>query len=116
MVATEAWRSKNQLIGFVAQMSGMTKGKDPFHRHCLVMRERNAEEPQPANGGPQDRRESMIRETGLFTLDELKGRHREAIDTLAGLIPTPLFIDPIFEHSKRRARAQKDAELASDGV
>jgi hypothetical protein len=54
----------------------------------------------------------------MFTLDELKGRHREAIDTLAELIPPPLFIDPIFEHPKRRARDQKDAELAprSDGA
>jgi hypothetical protein len=66
------------------------------------MRERNAEQPQPANGGAstQDTRERMIRETELFTLDELKGRHREAIDTLAGLFPTRLFIDPLCDFGK----------------
>ena len=90
----------------------MTKGKEPFHRHCLVSRgtqgpiETGGEVTQPANGGAplQDMRARMIRESGLFTLDELKGRHRQAIDKLVELIPTPLFMDPIFEHPKWRSR------------
>jgi hypothetical protein len=111
ILATEAWRSKGQLIGFVGQMSGMTKEK-PFHRHCLFRRgtegplEDAGEATQSANGraAHQDMRARMIRETGLFKLDELKGRHREAINKLADLIKTPLFTDPIFEHPKRLAR------------
>jgi hypothetical protein len=100
IVATEAWRSKNQLTGFVGQMSGMNKG-NAFHRHCLVIRGTEGSSPS------QDPRTRMIEETGLFTLDELKGRHRKAIDKLVEIIPTPLFEDPIFKHPEYVNRSRE---------
>jgi hypothetical protein len=116
IVATEAWRSKNQLIGFVGQMSGMNKG-NAFHRHCLVVRgtegpiEDDGEPTQArlANGGSpsQDPRTRMFQETGSFKLDELKGRHRNAIDKLSEIIPTPLFEDPIFNHPEHIKRSRE---------
>jgi len=114
MVATEAWRSKNQLTGFVGQMSGMNKG-NAFHRHCLVVRgteglrdgEPGGHRPPAQKIPSQDPRTRMIQETGLFTLDELKGRHRKAIDKLVEIIPTPLFEDPIFNHPEHIKRSRE---------
>jgi hypothetical protein len=106
--------------------SGINKGMKPFQRHCLVIRgtdrpledDGEATQARPTNGGAssQDLRERMFGQTGLFTREKLRGRHRQAIDQLARILPKPIFDDPIFKHPEYIYAASREPEPKSPEI
>jgi hypothetical protein len=105
-VATQIVNDRD-VIQIVGMLYGITKNLQNFERRCLI-RKSNA----PIYGFKESAdydglRQRMIRETGVFTHAELKGGHRDAIDTLAKYLPETqkLFEDPIFNHPRFKSSA-----------
>jgi hypothetical protein len=107
-VASQVWWSpENKLIGLFGQLSGLNNGKNAFSRHCLILRAAEGQEesgfdqtPEERGGSVDNLRSKLIQQSGLFTLENLQGRHRKAIDTLADIVAPEHIKDPILQHPK----------------
>jgi hypothetical protein len=90
IVASNVSAGKTELRSLIGKLFGITAQGKPFERHCIAVK--------VTKNDADEVRKKMVQETGLYTYEQLKRRHRSAINLLAETMPEPLFDDPILDH------------------
>lgn len=98
IVGDETFPVKNEFAKITGTMLGMTKHSHYFFRYCIIVKQPAAISTTATEAQIAKARKLLIDETGVFTLEQLKGKHREAIDDLAKCLPEQVFSDPILDH------------------